>query len=260
MQDSMYSALFGALTNEHRLNSITNNLANVNTTGYKKDQLAFKDTFIMFAHDQIMEPVATVRSKKLFPEPIHIAKPRLAVAQTDFSQGSMKMTGDPLDVALHGEGFFKVQTPDGDYVTRNGHFRQTADGLLITEQGWPVLGNGGQITIPPNAKVSINEAGQIFNGDELIDQLQVVTYEDLNVLEKRGRNLFQPRPGQQPAEIPPQGTTVAQGFLEAANVEVVTEMVNMIEAQRQFEAYTKVMQSTDALDKDAIQRVSKARA
>lgn len=260
MQDSMYSALFGALSNEHRLNSITNNLANVNTTGYKKDQLAFKDTFIMFAHDQIMEPVANVRSKKLFPDPIHIAKPRIAVSKTDFSQGSLKVTGGTLDVALHGEGFFKVQTPNGDYVTRNGHFRQSADGTLITEQGWPVLGNGGPITLPPNSQVHINESGEIYANDTLIDQLQVVTYENLDVLEKRGQNLFQPRPGQQPAELPAEGTSVAQGFLEAANVEVVTEMVNMIEAQRQFEAYTKIMQSTDALDKDAIQRVAKSRA
>lgn len=260
MQDSMYSALFGALSNEHRLNSITNNLANVNTTGYKKDELAFKDTFIMFAHDQIMEPVATVRSKKLFPEPIHIAKPRLAVSKTDFSQGSLKVTGGPLDVALHGEGFFKVQTPDGEYVTRNGHFRQTADGTLVTEQGWPVLGTGGPITLPANAKVTIDDAGQVFNGNEVVGQLQVVTYENLDVLEKRGRNLFQPRPGANAAEIPAEGTTVAQGFLETSNVEVVTEMVNMIEAQRQFEAYTKVMQSTDTLDKDAIQRVAKAKA
>ncbi len=260
MQDSMYSALFGALSNEHRLNSITNNLANVNTTGYKRDQLAFADTFVMFAHDQIMEPVATVRSKKLFPEPIHIAKPRLAVSQTDFTQGSLRVTGAPLDVALHGEGFLKVQTPDGDYYTRNGHFRQSADGTLITEQGWPVLGTGGPIVIPPNAQVHISEDGQIFNGDEVLGQLQVVSFEDPTILEKRGRNLFQPRAGVQPAEQPAEGTVVTQGFLETANVEVVTEMVNMIEAQRQFEAYTKVMQSTDTLDKDAIQRVSKSRS
>lgn len=259
MQDSMYSALFGALSNEMRMNSISNNLANVNTTGYKKDQLAFKDTFVMFAHDQIMEPVATVRSKKLFPEPIHIAKPRLAVSKTDFTQGSLKITGGPLDVALNGEGFFKVQTPDGEYVTRNGHFRQTADGQLVTEQGWPVMGTGGPITLPPGSRVSIDEAGQVLADDAVVGQLQVVTYENLDVLEKRGRNLFQPRPGEAPAEIPAEGTTVQQGFLEAANVEVVTEMVNMIETQRQFEAYTKIMQSTDTLDKDAIQRVAKTR-
>ena len=260
MQDSMYSALFGALSNEHRMNSISNNLANVNTTGYKKDELAFKDTFIMFAHDQIMEPVATVRSKKLFPEPIHIAKPRLAVSKTDFSQGSKKVTGDPLDLALNGEGFFKLQTPDGEYVTRNGHFRQTADGTMVSEQGWPVLGLNGPIVLPAGAQITVADDGQVFDGNVAIDQLQLVTYDNLDVLEKRGRNLFQLRPGETAGEIPAGNVSVSQGYLETSNVEVVTEMVNMIEAQRQFEAYTKVMQSTDTLDKDAIQRVAKAQA
>ncbi len=259
MQDSMYSALFGALSNEFRLNSIANNLANVNTTGYKRDTLAFKDTFIMFAHDQIMEPVATIRSKKLFPEPILIAKPRLAEAKTDFSQGSLRLTGDPLDVAIHGDGFFKLQTPDGDFVTRNGHFRQTSDGTLVSEQGWPVMGENGPIILPAGGQVTINDTGQIFSDGEPVDQLQLVTYGDLDVLEKRGNNLYQLRPDELAAEIPAENASVEQGFLEVANVEVVTEMVNMIEAQRQFEAYTKVMQSTDTLDKDAIQRVGKAR-
>lgn len=260
MQDSMYSALFGALSNEFRLNNIANNLANVNTTGYKKDALAFKDTFVMFAHDQIMEPVATVRSKKLFPEPIHIAKPRIAVSKTDFSQGSMKLTGGPLDVALNGEGFFKVQTPDGEFYTRNGKFRQTVDGTVVTEQGWPVLGQGGPITLPANSQISINEAGEILANNEVIDQFQVVNVEDNLMLEKRGRNLYQYREGLNPAEVPAEGVSVNQGFLEAANVEVVTEMVNMIEAQRQFEAYTKIMQTTSDTDKNAYSKVGKATA
>lgn len=111
MQEGMLSSLFGALTNEHRMNNISNNLANVNTTGYKRDVISFKDTMQLFAHDQIMEPIANVRSKKLFPEPMHVARPRIAVAHTDFEQGSMRYTGNPLDVALSGNAFSRCAPP-----------------------------------------------------------------------------------------------------------------------------------------------------
>ena len=126
MQNSMYTALFGALANEHRMNNIANNLANVNTTGYKTDVLSFRDTFMMYAHDQIMEPLTTVRSEKLFPDPHHVARVRLAYAKTDFEQGSLKITGAPFDVAISGSGFFKVRTEQGEFYTRNGHFLLTA--------------------------------------------------------------------------------------------------------------------------------------
>lgn len=256
MRDSMMSALFGAMTQEHRMNMITNNLANVNTTGYKKDSLAFKDTFLMFAHEKVMEPVANVRSEKLFPDPVHIAKPRLAVSITDFSQGSLKETGGPLDVAISGDGFFKFRTPQGDYYSRNGKFQTTADGALVTPDGYTVLGQGGgEIVIPPNAKVSITENGQIYADGELVDALQVVDFEEKAVLEKLGHNMYQIRDGQDAAEQPLENASIQQGFLETANVEVVTEMVNMIETHRQFEAYQKMITTTQESDQKLIQKV-----
>lgn len=259
MQNGMFSGLFGALTNEHRMNSIANNLANVNTTGYKRDTLSFRDTFIMFAHDQIMEPVANVRSEKLFPEPKHAARPRLAEARTDFSQGALKTTGGPLDVAISGDGFFTVRTPQGDYYTRNGHFRLTPEGTLITEQGFEVLGDGGEITIPPGAgHLVIAEDGRIFADNALIGQIGMVMVDDPTKLEKLGGNMYRAREGAQVEEVEAPGFMV-QGFLEAPNVDVVYEMVNMIEAQRQFEAYTKVMQTADAIDREATTKVGKNR-
>ncbi|MFV0423632.1 flagellar basal-body rod protein FlgF [Oleidesulfovibrio sp.] len=259
MQDSMYSALFGALTNEHRLNNIANNLANVNTTGYKRDVLAFKDTFLSFAHDEVMEPIPNVRSKKMFPEPIHIAKPRIALAKTDFTQGGLKLTGAPLDVAIQGEGFFKVRTPEGEFYTRNGNFRQTFDGQLVTQQGWPVIGTGGDIQLPPRSNITIAENGSIYANGELVGQIQVVNIDNPITLEKQGSNLFRLREGAGGQEVPVENPMVLQGFTEAANVEVVSEMVNMIEAHRQFEAYQKIMQATDAVDKMATDKVGRAR-
>lgn len=259
MQNSMYTALFGALANEHRMNSIANNLANVNTTGYKTDVLSFRDTFMMYAHDHIMEPQMTVRSEKLFPEPHHLSRVRLAYAKTDFEQGSLKITGAPFDVAISGSGFFKVRTEQGDFYTRNGHFRLTAEGQVITEQGFPVLGDGGEITVPPGVKnFTIAESGEIYGDGVLLGQIGLVGVDNPLNLEKLGGNMYRPRPGTNVEEIPAEGY-VAQGFLEVSNVNAVYEMVNMIEAQRQFEAYAKVMQTTETIDKETTTKVGRGR-
>ena len=255
----MYSALFGALSNEHRMNSIANNLANVNTTGFKRDMLSFKDTFAMYAHDQIMEPMVNLRSKKLFPEPQHLSRTRIAQAQVDFDQGSLKVTGAPFDVAISGNGFFKVRTPQGDFYTRNGHFRMTGEGMLITEQGYPVLGNGGEVTLPDGVKnFTIAENGDIYGDGQAMGSIDLVEVDNPLGLEKLGSNMYRPRVGSDVQEVESKSYMV-QGFLEVSNVNPVYEMVNMIEAQRQFEAYAKVMQTTEAIDKETITKVGRSR-
>jgi flagellar basal-body rod protein FlgG len=236
-----------------------NNLANVNTTGYKKDNLSFKDTFVMFAHDQMMEPVATVRSDKLFPEPMHMARPRIAVSHVDFQQGAMRQTGGNLDMAIGGDGFFKLQTPQGEVYTRNGQFQVTSEGLLTNNRGEPVLGQGGEIAIPPNARVVVNEAGEICADGELVDQFQIATVEDLTALEKAGGGGYRLREGSLAQEIPAEDAVVNQGYLEASNVNVVEEMVNMIETHRAFEAYQKVITTSKETDDKLIQKIGTVR-
>lgn len=256
----MFSALFGALTTEHRMNYIANNLANVNTNGYKRDALAFKDTMAHFASDEIREPLATVRSKPLFPEPLNMSRTRIAVAQTEFAQGAMHFTGDPLDLAITGDGFFKVTTPTGDFYTRNGHFLRTSDGTVVTSQGWPLQGDGGNIVIPEGTRnVNISLDGQVFADGAQVNTVNLVTVDDLKKLEKMGSNLFRPRDNVNVVEVDarPGGARMSQGFVETANVEVVTEMVNMIETNRQFEAYQKVMQTSDSVDREAISKVGR---
>jgi flagellar basal-body rod protein FlgG len=260
MQNSMYTALFGALSNEHRMNNIANNLANVNTTGYKRDMLAFRDTFLMYAHDRIMEAQSNLKQEKLFPEPVHLARTRLAYAKTDFEQGSLKATDAPFDLAIAGNGFFKVRTPQGDFYTRNGHFQVTDEGVIVTEQGFRVLGDGGELTVPPGVKnFTIAENGAIYADGGLVGQIGLVDVDNHLFLEKLGGNMYRQRPGTNLAEIEADGY-MAQGFLEVSNVNPVHEMVNMIEAQRQYEAYAKVMQSTEALDRETISKVGRGRA
>ncbi len=260
MQDGVFSGLFGALTTEHRMNSIANNLANVNTHGYKRDTVAFKDTMSYYAHDEIREPLMTCRSKPLFPEPKNVARPRMAVSYTDFSQGSLYFTGNPLDVALAGDAFFKFSTPEGDFLSRQGGFLLSADGTVVTPRGYPVQGAAGNIVIPPGTRhVHISEDGQVFADDALVGAFSLVTVTDLKALEKQGQNMYRLRKDSSAQERPiePNEARVAQGYMEKANVEVVSEMVNMIEVQRLFEAYQKVMQSSDSLDREALSKVAR---
>ncbi len=255
MRDSTYSALFGAMSNEMRLNLIANNLANANTTGYKKDQAGFHDTFLRFAHDYLVDSKPYIRDKELWPEPRVMAKARLARQQTDFSQGSMHLTGNQLDFALNGEGFFKVRTADGDFYTRSGRFQRTALGQLVTEQGYEVLGQGGPVSIPEGARLTVDAKGLIRVDGEEVGALDVVLVSDPTALEKTGNNLYRVRPGREATEAPAENTTVEQGYLEKANVEVVTEMVSMIEVQRAFEMYQRMITGTSELDKTATDKV-----
>ena len=263
MQESMFTGVFGALSAEHRLNNIANNLANVNTSGYKRDVLAFKDTMIQFAHDQIMEPIANVRSEKLFPEPQLAARVRLAVAETDYTQGAMQVTGNPLDVAITGEGFFRIQTQEGTFLSRNGAFVVDGSGQIMTKQGHTVLGDaGGAITVPPGTRdVHIDAEGRVFADAVQVGTISLVNVDDASNLEKLGGNMYKPRAGVAVAEDNAYtgGARLNQGFLETSNVEVVSEMVNMIEAHRFFEAMQKIMQSSDSVDKEAIQKVGRVR-
>ncbi len=243
------------------MNSIANNLANVNTHGFKRQTLSFKDTMASYAHDEIREPLMHVRSQPLFPEPKNMARPRIAVSEVDFGQGSMEFTGNALDLCIGGENaFFQVNTPNGDYLTRSGHFVLSSDGTVMTPDGFPLQGTGGDIVIPAQARdIVISGDGQIAVDGAVINQVMLVSVDNLQNLEKQGHNLYKPRKNVDVArgDAYENGARVEQGFVEKANVEVVSEMVNMIEVNRQFEAYQKLMQTSDSLDRTANEKVGK---
>lgn len=254
MEMSMYSALFGALSNEMRLNISANNLANVNTTGYKRDQVAFQDVFARFAHDYNPDPRSDIREEKLLPRADLIAKPRLSMQQIDFTQGAVQYTGNTFDLAIQGPGFFRVRAGGGDYLTRNGAFMRGPDGTLMTDQGFQVLGQGGPIDIPVGKVVTVAGDGQISVDGAPVGNIDIVAVADTDTLEKYGDNLFRGQGGKaiQEAALDESRTQVVQGYLEKPNVEVVTEMVAMIETQRTFDAYQKVMSSSNDLDTRAV--------
>ena len=261
MQDAMFSGLFGALTTEHRMNIIANNLANVNTQGFKRQTLAFKDTMASYAHDELREPLQHLRSEPLFPEAKNMARPRLAVSEIDYSQGSMEYTGNALDLAISGENaFFRVQTPNGDYLSRSGHFVLSSDGTIVTPNGYPLQGEGGNLTVPAGTRnIIITGDGQLAADDMVIGRIALVNVDNPQNLEKLGSNLYRPRTNVDvdQGSAYEEGARVEQGFIEKANVEVVSEMVNMIETNRQFEAYQKVMQTSDTIDRAVNEKLSK---
>lgn len=261
MQDAMFSGLFGALTTEHRMSIIANNLANVNTHGYKRQTLAFKDTMASYAHDEIREPLMHLKSDPLFPEAKNMARPRLAVSKTDYSQGSLEFTGNALDLALSGENaFFRLQTPNGEYLSRSGHFVLTSDGTIVSPNGYPLQGEGGNLQIPQGTRnIIITGDGQVAADEMVIGRISLVSVDNPQNLEKLGSNLYRSRTNVDVAQGDAfqEGARVEQGFIEKANVEVVSEMVNMIETQRQFEAYQKVMQTSDTLDRTLNEKMSK---
>jgi flagellar basal-body rod protein FlgF/flagellar basal-body rod protein FlgG len=209
---------------------VANNLANADTTGYKKDR------FVTEALNERLTKDGAPRSDRTIGQ------------QNDLSGGSLEETGNPLDVALGGDGFFVTQAQGGgaERYTRAGHFVVGNQGTLRTPEGRQVMGEGGAIQLPveEGGKVNISEGGRITVGDNEIGALRVATFENPEQLERvEGASFVAGDAQPQPAENP----VVVQGKVETSNVDPVTELTNMIEHQRQFEAQQKTIQTTDGV-------------
>lgn len=242
----MYLAAAGALVQQMRLEMLANNVANINTVGYKGEKSVFR---VPKEAPSAEELPSEEGSQSLSP----YAPPFSTMV--DFSQGALHQTGNPLDVALNGEGFFNVQTPDGIQYTRQGSFTLNTDGVLVTQDGYPVLGEGGEITIE-GGTVEIDELGGVYADGDEVGRLQVTAFANNDRLEKAGNARFV---SNDPAMAGnrPENTTVRQGHLESANVNPVQAMTEMIETSRAFEAYQKVIQSADEATEKSINNVGK---
>ncbi|HTO92870.1 MAG TPA: flagellar basal-body rod protein FlgF [Bacteroidota bacterium] len=217
-----------------RMELIANNLANVNTTGFKKDRL-----FVRMLNDAAAGVDAAG----------DLADVQVTQA-TDFSEGPLRQTGNPLDVALQGRGFFVVNTPDGERYTRAGSFQLSPGGILVNGAGAQVEGENGPIRFPDmlrmqRATLTITESGEVMIDKETIGKLRVVDFADTSVLAKETASTFTAPAGTPLIEGPSAGTTVRQGFLEESNVDPVHEMIAMTELQRSFDTDQKVLQALD---------------
>lgn len=233
---------------------ISNNLANINTTGYKKDVLAFKSFLAPFpnsAENASPDSVSGVTDLKE-----NAAYTGIVELKTDLSQGAIISTGNPLDVALDGEGFFAIKTKDGIRYTRQGNFRLNENKVLVTQDGNSVIGQGGEITIDPAGPIiTIDTQGKISVGSGLannpVGNFKIVNFEDPGKLIKTGKGLFM-LTGVDSKEIAAENFTIKQGFIESSNVNAVKEMTKMIEVMRSYQAYQKVIQTIDSANERAV--------
>jgi flagellar basal-body rod protein FlgF len=235
MSDGIYSATSGAISQQRSLEVVANNLANATATGFRGDRVAFREA-LAGANGQ-NAPATNLR---------FVAVSRV---KTDDSQGGLKQTANPLDVALEGEGYFAVSTPRGERYTRAGAFVMDADGVIRTRDGYAVVGDSGPngISIPSGtASVEISPDGTVSADGSPLDRFKIVAFTDPNSLIKEGDLLFQAPPGL--ASNTPVNTEVAQGFIETANVNAVSGLNELITANRSFEAFQRVIRTYGQID------------
>ncbi|MBQ3824799.1 MAG: flagellar basal-body rod protein FlgF [Spirochaetaceae bacterium] len=248
-----YIGSSGMNAQQNRLDAISNNLANVDTTGYKKDIAVSKAFSELLLRRTGADGVYKTNFGSADVAPV-IGKIGLGVETnelfTDFEQGSFKNTDQKTDMALSGKGFFTVQTPNGERYTRNGNFLRGKEGILETKEGYPVLGENGIIRVP-DTNFIVNEDGMIYTAEdnELIDRIKVVRFDNERYLEKMGSSLYNKTDitGEPYIAEGDERPKFLQGFTETSNVNIVNEMVQMIEVNRAYEANQKAIQSEDSM-------------
>ena len=250
---ALYTAASGMSAQQQNIDNVAHNLANVNTTGFKKSRVEFED----LVYDQTKVPGAPTSTTAEAPTGLETGLGVRAVATSrDFGRGNLKATNSPLDLAIEGDGFFQVQLPTGDVgYTRAGTFHLNGEGTLVTSDGYPVE---PQIQIPPNAtSVSISKDGLVsvaLPGQAAAQQvgtLELASFQNPAGLKAQGGNIFLQSTASGDPQVGAAGEdgrgTIQQGFTEDSNVSVVEEMVNMILGQRAYEANSKVIRAADEM-------------
>ncbi len=253
MEASLWVSKTGLDAQQMRMTVISNNLANVNTTGFKRDRAVFEDLL----YQNIRQPGGSTGGDNQTPTGLMMGTGvRIVATEKMHSQGSMIQTKNALDLAVQGEGMFQILQPDGTFAyTRDGSFKLSVNRELVTSNGMPVQPS---IVIPQDAEsITIGEDGTVAiqpygNAEEqVIGQLQLARFVNYAGLEPMGKNLYRETSGSGAALLSAPDTDgagrLAQGALEAANVNVVEEMVNMIETQRAYEINSKAISSVDSM-------------
>ena len=252
MDASMWIAETGLDAQQTRMSVISNNLANVNTTGFKRDRASFEDML----YQKLRQPGAQNTTTEQAPTGLMLGTGvRIVSTEKTHVQGSLVSTKNALDLAIQGEGFFQIAMPDGTLAyTRDGSFKLSATGQLVTANGALLQ---PPVTIPANvASISIGQDGTVSvenatGGTQNIGQIQTARFVNPAGLQAMGQNLLKETPASGAATVGAPGQTGAgqlmQGALEASNVNVVEEMVNMIETQRAYEVNSKAISAVDGM-------------
>lgn len=259
----IYTALSGAMAQSQKMDTIANNLANVGTTGFKKDQQVFKEYLTAYEKvpnaNTVPRVTASIESfydlaggDKSFVD--------TAGTYTDFSQGPIKPTGGQLDIAIEGNGFLEVQTQVGTRMTRNGALTINNQGTLVTKEGHPVLlEGGGTVTLTSGGSVNVTENGTVFQNNQNLGKLSIVGVEPQQALRKGGGSLFGLKENMNPVVVRNPNIKVHQGALEGSNVNIVKEMTDMIGTTRSFETTQKAMKAFDEMDEKLVNSIPQIR-
>jgi len=222
----MYNLIDGSLVQQLRFDTISNNLANINTNAFKKDIISFREALSMQNSSTI-----------------------------DLSPGPLRYTGNELDMALETPGFFKVQTPKGTRYTRDGSFTLNAEKVLVTQNGDPVLGKNGPIVIN-GSNVTVEPDGTVVAGNEPVDTLDVVDFREPRLLRKEGSSYYAFE-GEENGIVVPESINVQNGYIESSNVNPTVEMVKMVESLRVYESAQKAIQCMDEMNDKMVNQVGR---
>ncbi len=240
MDNTLLVSLSHQLAAIRSMDVIANNLANVSTPAFKRENVKFE------------ELVAQVRGAEGESGPQAVSFVQDKGVIRNLGEGRLERTNNTFDLALNGQGFFVVQTPKGNQYTRNGHFTLDASGQIVTETGEPVQGDGGPIAITANdGDIHIAADGTVSGKNGTIGKLQVVDFANERTMLKEGASLYSTTQTPNPAV----GTTISQGMLESSNVEPVAEMTHMIEIMRAYQATASLAQQQETLLNQAIDKL-----
>lgn len=259
MVRALYTAWTGLRNEEKRMDVVSNNMANADTTGFKKIDATAQSFDRQLAVKINDQTVGTDTITGIGGVALGV---KIGETYFDMSQGSFRQTDDMYNFALSGNGFFTISTTnkagqESIRYTRDGDFTVTKEGYLQTKDGDYVLGDGGnRIQIPGanTVKISVNELGEIYVGNDYISTLQLVDFESYDALSSYGENMYEPVEG---AVMRDADATVTQGFLEMSNVNVVTEMVDLIAISRAYETNQKMVQTVDGTLQKAANEIGK---
>ncbi|NMM46312.1 flagellar basal-body rod protein FlgF [Rhodospirillaceae bacterium KN72] len=242
MENTTYIGLSRQIGLRRAMDVVAHNIANANTPAYKAERLVFQEYLAKPEHSE----------KLSFVQDVGMAR--------DQSIGPLTTTGNDFDVAITEEaGFFVVDTPLGERYTRHGRFQLSADGQLVTGEGYPVQGAAGAINIPTDeGRISIAADGTISNENGVLGKLQVVDFEDPQQLRKAANGLFSAPDGVEPNDVAT--PSLAQGMIEDSNVQPILELTRMMDINRTHESVTKFLQREDERIKDMVEKLGKPAA
>ncbi len=244
MVKGLYTAYTGMINEQHRMDVLTNNLANASTVGFKKEGATSQ------AFDEVLALKIKDTTDAGMVKPLGGISLGVKIGEnyTDYSQGSLRETGNTFDVALSGNGFFTIEFTNkagqtSTKYTRDGGFTLNKDGYLVTKDGDYVLGKSGRIKLDPLQEASIDKQGNIYQNDTLVAAFDITDFEDYNYLEHYGENYYQTVDGfkEKAADF-----QTLSGYQEMSNIQVVSEMVEMISVSRAYETNQKIVQTYDS--------------